>query len=284
MVTVENLINRVISTWITYDCKPRGVPISHQSTAHQLCLFDNVFDPYRAVSFQQFSTEGEVSKLTENEQFSWFIRMVLRWSCSSLTSIMYRYILPAVENQLTHAGQEVNVSNAELWTVYFKPSERFSLKFTASGRTETVEAAEIMAHNFIKLANGSVLDITFAQFICSGNPLQKRFFPSLEAYYNGFPGTIVEKGRKTDEHEIDLQLKNDEAVFKLSKRSLKKFVDDVMAGLEDASGMCSCCWFPGSSLEQGKSLQRCSRCRSVWYCGKLCQKMHYKKHKKNCVK
>lgn len=43
---------------------------------------------------------------------------------------------------------------------------------------------------------------------------------------------------------------------------------------------CGGCQKPGSSFPSG--LQRCSRCRSAWYCSTACQKADWKAHKKDC--
>lgn len=43
---------------------------------------------------------------------------------------------------------------------------------------------------------------------------------------------------------------------------------------------CGGCKKPGSTVTNG--LQRCSRCRSAWYCSTACQKADWKAHKKDC--
>ena len=42
----------------------------------------------------------------------------------------------------------------------------------------------------------------------------------------------------------------------------------------------------GIQEKSGKtfSLRPCAKCKSVFYCDRVCQKKHFKKHKKNCAR
>ncbi|KAF1953232.1 hypothetical protein CC80DRAFT_494852 [Byssothecium circinans] len=46
-----------------------------------------------------------------------------------------------------------------------------------------------------------------------------------------------------------------------------------------ATPLCSTC---GQLPASGSSLQRCSRCKSAYYCSKACQKAAWKLHKLDC--
>jgi hypothetical protein len=48
-----------------------------------------------------------------------------------------------------------------------------------------------------------------------------------------------------------------------------------------ASPSCAIC--EKSARLDGSSLQHCSRCKSVYYCSKDCQKIHWPAHKRGCV-
>lgn len=43
-------------------------------------------------------------------------------------------------------------------------------------------------------------------------------------------------------------------------------------------------WCRLCTKTSSESLSRCSRCKNVWYCSVDCQKMHWRVHKKTCVK
>jgi hypothetical protein len=58
-----------------------------------------------------------------------------------------------------------------------------------------------------------------------------------------------------------------------AKTSLQRINDDLKKGCAFCSKLCESC----------KSLNRCSRCKGAYYCGKKCQKMHWRKgHKVDC--
>lgn len=46
---------------------------------------------------------------------------------------------------------------------------------------------------------------------------------------------------------------------------------------------CSACWKPKNRAEQQRLL-RCSHCKVVSYCGKVCQRAHWKTHKPMCTR
>jgi hypothetical protein len=59
----------------------------------------------------------------------------------------------------------------------------------------------------------------------------------------------------------------------------------LLQGIDQVAGTYICA-YPGCNKSHGReTLQRCSRCLSVRYCGKACQKKHWKSgHKKECPK
>ena len=55
--------------------------------------------------------------------------------------------------------------------------------------------------------------------------------------------------------------------------------------LPDITKVCQTCGIGKKDLgERINKLKRCSRCKSVYYCGKYCQKKDWKFHKLNCKK
>ena len=49
---------------------------------------------------------------------------------------------------------------------------------------------------------------------------------------------------------------------------------------------CACCSFQEDKnvFEKLVQLKKCSRCKKVYYCGRECQKLHWKTHKEECTK
>ena len=53
----------------------------------------------------------------------------------------------------------------------------------------------------------------------------------------------------------------------------------MFVNVSDAKKSCYCC---KTFEEQPHTFQKCSGCKSVWYCSVQCQKTHWKIHKKDC--
>ena len=105
------------------DNKPRGLPLSLQGPGKLQIAYD-LINGGKTISFEQFMTSGQHTGLLEKELFCWFSRLVLRWSCSSIASMLYQHILPAVPDHKLYVDAEdriVDLQEAELWALHFEP-------------------------------------------------------------------------------------------------------------------------------------------------------------------
>jgi hypothetical protein len=74
--------------------------------------------------------------------------------------------------------------------------------------------------------------------------------------------------------EFDIAFHRSLMQMMLSGPSVSK--EEFGRGFVESMRACACC---GSRV---KALQRCSRCKQVWYCSKSCQKKDWKNHKLSC--
>lgn len=91
----------------------------------------------------------------------------------------------------------------------------------------------------------------------------------------------VEQSPRDSEHArrvnllLNQQFKDDKKVNITSKTKLKKSAHSTF--------MTECANCNTNTTKDGKPLQRCSRCKGVYYCSRECQTSHWPKHKPNCT-
>lgn len=97
------------------------------------------------------------------------------------------------------------------------------------------------------------------------------------------PGTITFKDKslyKSKSGQVNLR-KAKNYVTEFTDGSLRTGLHGITVHCAEYSGhkgpKCVCCG-------QIHDLARCASCRAVWYCGKSCQRSHWKVHKPQCVK
>ncbi|RPA79985.1 hypothetical protein BJ508DRAFT_377369 [Ascobolus immersus RN42] len=67
-----------------------------------------------------------------------------------------------------------------------------------------------------------------------------------------------------------------QATVQKEKGRSSRMVEHIRVG-DEPKGICGSCGRPDDKL------LRCGRCRAIWYCGRECQRSHWKAHKQVCV-
>ena len=130
-----------------------------------------------------------------------------------------------------------------------------------------------------------VLDPSLGQFTGRITPYM---FDEEQDYYDAEPGQYFQIYPAEEEEEDspdEIQRARESPDYEL-----KRFSQLVVGCLLDQEyRYCQHCLGastskPNDSRTTKVTLKRCSLCREVCYCSRVCQKMHWKTHKKNCHK
>ena len=152
-------------------------------------------------------------------------------------------------------------------------------------RTETVEAEMGIpphcAHNFLQCRKtGIIVDMALGQFLGVMTPF---VFDNVEHYRATAPGTLLYI-TPTDESAIEDQMERDRAEYR-SRMSPDvtpdRFAKRVIAAYKRNEPFCTNCKGVESRISCSK-LRRCTKCLKAYYCGRDCQKLHWKEHRKVC--
>lgn len=293
--SLEELSCHILSIWQKYDNKPAGPPT--QFTDYAMNVNYDMFRK-KSMTFQEFfdgrhETGVTVDKTYLVNLFSWYSRMKLRWSCSSIAAIFKEMIIPRLKQSKLTIGTEPNtqvidVAGARICHLLFKPNGNYTFRFEALGevlREENIEfymdvlkAMGLAGHNFLLLTDDSIIDFTLGQF--TGDLHQPRHYKSFQEFSTFIPGKIEEPFTFVSEESIREQIQNDRDCFKMGGRnkSAEDFVSDIFSSLSAGwAGICGNCYNATSTL------RKCMKCGKQWYCGKQCQTIHWrKKHKNVC--
>jgi hypothetical protein len=77
-----------------------------------------------------------------------------------------------------------------------------------------------------------------------------------------------------------LRKENEESQSLLSHEFYKEIVDSFNMSQQQALQLLKEC----GHCKKPNCIQKCSRCKKVYYCTKECQKSHWTEHKKVCIK
>jgi hypothetical protein len=315
-ISLDLIVAHVVSLYRLMDSKPKGIPTlsSFSSGSGKVLTIDVVCNPFapdarRFVYFQGFHDASNVkAELSIQAHFEWFTRLTQRWTCSSLCCIFVRYVIPAMLKQkisemLLPDGTVVELKDLHVHAIFFRapPQERrhtFQFKTSYTSRIEdTIETVEQPAnpdapaskqfctHNVLVChKSGAVIDFCGGQF--TGDTDQPHWFPSFDAMVASgtLPGDVL-IFEASPQSEIDEQIERDEssarAYLKMTGCNDKRPAKFAKRAVENATrgwdGVCRQCF--GTC----ENLFACSRCKEVKYCGKLCQKRAWRKHKHVCA-
>lgn len=100
---------------------------------------------------------------------------------------------------------------------------------------------------------------------------------------NGGPGTYSQIASLAQQRQAvggtDVSNEEDEVVtFAILKTALAGMVQGPEAKAQNRKTHCTTC-----GKESTDDLDRCSKCKTVYYCGRKCQKIDWKEHKRECT-
>jgi hypothetical protein len=315
-IPIDLICAHVVSLFRLMDSKPKGIPMysSFSEGSGEVLTIEVACNPLAPDAqhlgyFQGFHDASNAKPgLSVAAHFEWFTRLTQRWTCSSLCCIFARYVVPEMLRRKiseVHApdGTVIKLKDLRVHGIFFRapPQERchtFQFKTSYTSRIEdmieTVEtpanadaptSRQFCTHNVLVCqTSGAVIDFCGGQF--TGNVDQPHWFPSFEAMVaSGTLSGDVLHFEASPQSEIDGQIKRDESAAlvhlkmtgcddKRPDKFAERAVENATRGWD---GVCRQCF--GTC----ENLFACSRCKEVKYCGKLCQKRAWRKHKHLCV-
>jgi len=315
-IATDIVAAHMVSLFHLMDSKSKGIPMrsSFSEDEGKVLTIDVAFNPLapeakHVGNFQGFYNASDAKEsLSVEGHFEWFTRLTQRYTCSSLCCIFVRYLVPEllrrkIPELRTPDGMVVKLKDLQVHSIFCRapPQARrhtfhFKTSYTSriEDRSETVEqppnasdpvSQQFCTHNvLICKTSGSVIDFCGGQF--TGNVDQPLWFPTFEAMVASgtLPGDVLHL-KTSLLSEIDEQISRDESSArgylkmtgcndKRPEKFAKLVVSNVMQGWD---GICRQCFGACSNLST------CSRCKSVKYCGRLCQKKAWRKHKHECA-
>ncbi len=304
--SLECLMDTILAEYVQVSTVPSGEiinpPTSH-SFENNNCLYDESitlrplchYETGCPRNLNEFLISAKKYNMKPKEALSWYARSRLRYSCSTVTATLVRYLIPAMMKMgisdlySQTLDRRIPITDIKIYTLMFVPQKTHAVHLTYStpippSTTDIVEARipsnkDPCSHNVLKChKSGVILDITLGQFM---GEMSTYIFGDEECYISSFPGK-VKTFYLTDESAINQQIQHDNLTFykKASPDSIpSNFTKRVFCSLTDEKKYCKSCYGPPSTLSR---LMRCSRCQKVVYCGKDCQILHWKKHKVVC--
>jgi hypothetical protein len=250
-------------------------------------------------SFEDFRLGNQTSAPLSHQR-SWYSRMKLRYSCSSLAVTFTKALVPHLRKGGVSSIElpdgkllELHTDDLEILAVYFKPTQRHVLEFPQSllgQQQEMIEAPDpqmiegpsdgACSHNILlSKKSGTIIDLSIGQF--TGEMFPKAH-SSWEEFERCLPGAICHKHVCSSE-DIEGQYSRDVASVQFRKKSsihpevlAQQTVSAIQSSGSHWAGMCRLCFgVPSASV-----LMKCSRCKAVFYCGTACQKDDWRRHKK----
>ncbi len=229
-------------------------------------------------TFQEFVDESnETNNLDE-----WFARYILRYSCSSACCLFERFIIPELItkgiDELDTKFGTIQLKNLETHDLFIKTINPMHKIFF----TKAVEAIEedcgrgFYGHNVLVCKeSGCVIDFSIGQF--TGKINEQYIYPDIESICNMF-STPVSHG-KCSSSLIEVQNNRDQMLSDWHKTPppLKLSRIAVQRMLNGWSSICRGCY--GTSLK----LKKCSKCKTVMFCGVKCQKRKWAEHRPTCL-
>mmetsp|Transcript_14707 Transcript_14707/g.26666 ORF Transcript_14707/g.26666 Transcript_14707/m.26666 type:complete len:235 (-) Transcript_14707:19-723(-) len=205
---------------------------------------------------QQLGQNQSVLSVGENR----FYQSVFTDSCTQLTSSFKHQIIPFLSENGIQQARLPNGNLAKVSDFCVYRGNYVDASIPVFGR---------ISHDVLEI-DGTFIDISGAQFRGSSAPLIC-WFSSPTELHQSFQGRPLQSFRK-------LTIKDDSSTRGFGRdqvgSEVQKELENMIAGKE----LQSCCeWCYG----HGKS--QCVQCRSVEYCGKKCQRCHWKSsHKQAC--
>ena len=303
MISCLPLMCEVVAVYQTADIKLHGLIKAPPRMIEQdavalidLCSVTNGCTDDCVKTFEDFKQQSV--DMQENDMRSWFTRMKLRYSCSSIAVAFVRFIVPDLLRHGVSAvlinGDAVKINSFRIWAVYFTPNKRHAVRFSTPKSTEPVteviEAALPMSddtcyHNVLVAESGNIIDFSGGQF--TGNMIPC-VYDDVACYAEALPGKILHFEQCSDS-DIEDQFQRDCGLGKIypplqpnvwakqvvSNLHLRGFNSTLLG----TSFCCACLGTPPKS----KKLKHCARCKNAFYCGKACQLMDWRRHRMECL-
>lgn len=284
-----DIIQQIIGVWCRVDTKVHGcLKIKSPNCAfikNPQFGFANKMSSFETMCKE--SPEYTNSTQLLSELRSWYTRMKLRYSCSSLTTITTTAIIPklisagitSITLNKKHETIQVQLRNIEVYTIVYQPNTNHGIEYLSKKKiiTENIEIPSIQkpTHQILySQVDDCVIDLSGGQF--TGIMYSSIMF-SKNDYIDTFPGTIS-VFEKASQQDIMGQVYRDENLGSLFPTYHPNSIAEqvVQNVLDPKIIICKVC------LGTPKVPLRCTRCHHATYCGKHCQKYDWKTHKHQC--
>ena len=303
MLSCLPLMCEVVAVFQTVDIKPHGLIETAPRIIEQdavavidLCSVTSGCIADCVKTFEDFKQTSV--DLQQKDMFSWFTRMKLRYSCSSMAVAFVRCIVPGLVRHGVSAvlinGTAVSIDSFRIWAVFFTPNKRHAVRFESPKHTEPVteiiEAAlpmfhDTCYHNVLMSASGEIIDFGGGQF--TGN-MMPCVYADIDCYTEALPGKIL-CFKPCSDSDIETQFARDCGLGKVYPPLLPNaWAKQVVSNLHSrgfkstllgTSFCCACLGTPPKS----KKLKHCAKCKNAFYCGKACQMMDWRRHRAECL-
>lgn len=293
--SLESLLDRILSEYIQVSTVPSGavkfpVPKSkHETALHMtpLCHWERGC-PQNLAQFQ-----GEMDATIA---CAWWARSRLRYSCSTLTVLFVKVCVPklkalgmeALPVQFNGEAVSIRLEDLEIMSLGFEPQNvhKIVLEYNdfRGTMTEAVEAIQgyppHCSHNVLQCKNtGVIVDIALGQFL---GTMQTYIFQNQAAFEAKLPGKLLYIN-PTTEGAIQEQFDRDSAAYRMQASPdcvPERFWKRLVKSIQEDPPYCANC--KGVATTTSTPLKRCTGCKKVFYCGRDCQKLHWKYHKVSC--
>jgi hypothetical protein len=233
----------------------------------------------RICTLQDFiDVSNEVNNVVE-----WFARYILRYSCSSACCLFERFIVPEL---ISKGVTELNTKFGIIQLKNLETHDIFIQKATSVHKIIFYNVVEIVeedcgrgfyGHNVLVCKeSGCVVDFSIGQF--TGKLDEQHVYQNIENLCKLF-STPVLLHRKSTSTLIDEQIRRDQTTSALHKTPAPLKISRIVVKRMFKGWLCICRGCYGTSLK----LKRCSKCKTVYFCGVHCQKRKWREHRSKCV-
>ena len=291
---IDLIVAHCQNVWQQVNTQPRGLITDVGSRTLKMNT-SMTYPPQTPMSFQAF-VDSQCTDSTISRLFEWYPRYQLMYSCSYMTCSFVHYLVPELQKiGITSVRSSSNnvillhdLVVYELFLIPTPKSKQHTIEFMYPNlpavKTQTLTIEAPCAHNFLVCSStGAVIDLCVAQF--TGVLEQKHFYNSIDEFIssNFTIGSVLGCQQSTS-CQINQRLELDRALSIRLKKNVfhpenyaKRVAKNVQHGWTNICRECN-------GVDLHAKLKQCSRCKTVFYCGRFCQKRHWKReHKSVCT-